>query len=305
METTEIKTINIADFKDSKHLLYYVDDDFAVIDSLENDKINNHDSIKLDCLLIAVCIEGYIQLDVNLRTYQLQEGDLLLGLPGTFISHTMVSPCHKVQLICFSTRFLQRIFKMERETWNTAIHIHNNPIIENGKSGFSSKVSELYRDLIMTKLNDESHSYHRETMRYLFSALLCEVIGQIEQIEKKSADDSVQESIKRKDHILRRFLKLLSEDHGMHRSVSYFANELCYTPKYLSQTIKQVCGKSPLELINESVIEHIEYRLRRSDRSIKEIAEEFNFPNLSFFCKYVKTHSGMSPVNYRNSAKKG
>ena len=57
---------------------------------------------------------------------------------------------------------------------------------------------------------------------------------------------------------LRRFLKLLSEDNGMHRSVSYFADALCYTPKYLSQVIRQACGKSPLELITRRIIKELE-----------------------------------------------
>lgn len=94
---------------------------------------------------------------------------------------------------------------------------------------------------------------------------------------------------------------MLSKDNGMHRSVSYFADALCYSPKHFSKVIKQACGRTPLELINESAITHIKYRLKHSDRSIKEIADEFNFPNQSFFGKYVKAYVGMSPVSYRNS----
>ena len=45
----------------------------------------------------------------------------------------------------------------------------------------------------------------------------------------------------------------------------------------------------------------IKYRLKHSDKSIKEIAEEFNFPNQSFFGKYVKSYLGMSPARYRNT----
>ena len=95
-------------------------------------------------------------------------------------------------------------------------------------------------------------------------------------------------------------MELLSKDKGMHRSVSYFANELCYTPKHFSKVIKQACGRTPLDLINETTVEHIKYRLKRSEKSIKEIAEELNFPNQSFFGKYVKAHLGTSPANYRN-----
>ena len=301
MENEEIKTINIESFKQNNQL-DYVDDDFVIINNLENTGVYSNGSVRLDCLLIAVCTEGRIQLDINLKTYQLEEGDVLFGLPGTFLSHAMVSPRYKIKIIGFSTRFLRRIFKMERETWNTAIHIHNNPMIKNTGEGKPPKEFELYRDLIMTKLDENNpHRYHREAVRYLFSALLCEVIGKMETMSATPESVPDKENIKQKDHILRRFLKLLSEDNGMHRSVSYFADALCYTPKYLSQVIRQACGRSPLELINESAMEHIKYRLKRSDKSIKEISEEFNFPNQSFFGKYVKAHLGMTPAGYRNS----
>ena len=80
MEKENIITVDIEDFKDSQHVLDYIDDDFAIVNSLEGTPYSN-DTIKLNCFLIAVCIEGCIQLDVNYRTYKLQAGELLLGLP--------------------------------------------------------------------------------------------------------------------------------------------------------------------------------------------------------------------------------
>lgn len=299
MEKENIKSIDIKDFKDSQHTIDYIDDDFAIINSLEGIPHSN-DTVRLNCFLIAVCIEGCIQLDVNYRTYQLQAGDLLLGLPNTIISHTMLSPKYKVRLAGFSTRFLQRIIKMEKETWNTAVHIHNNPVKSVGE-GENKSIFGFYGDLIVAKINDEPHCYHREVMQYLFSALFCEMMGQLhKEIEASDKTNRAKESLKQADYILRKFMELLSKDKGMHRSVSYFADELCYTPKHFSKVIKQTCGRTPLDLINEAAIEQIRYRLKRSDKSIKEIAEEFNFPNQSFFGKYVKAHLGTSPANYRN-----
>ena len=128
MEKENIKTVGIADFKNNEHVLDYVDNDFVIINSLEGGPYNSDDTIRLGCFLIAVCLEGCIQLDVNYKTYQLEAGDLLLGLPNTTISHAMVSPKHKIRLAAFSTQFLQRVVKMEKDTWNTVMHIHNNPI---------------------------------------------------------------------------------------------------------------------------------------------------------------------------------
>ena len=105
MEKENIKTVTIEDFKNSQHILDYVDDDFAIINSLDGIPYSD-EVVRLECFLIAVCIEGCIQLDVNNKTYQLQSGDLLLGLPNTIIGHTMMSPKYKVRLAGFSTRFL-------------------------------------------------------------------------------------------------------------------------------------------------------------------------------------------------------
>lgn len=300
MEEANIRTVNIEDFKDNIHALYYVDDDFAIIDSLEGISYDD-DTVRLECFLIVICIEGCVQLDINYKTYQLQAGDLLLGLPNTVIGHAMLSPKHKLGFAAFSTRFLQRIIKIERETWDTAIHIYKNPVTHTDEEKIEG-IFEYYRHLIMAKASDEPHSYQKQVMQHLFSALLCEMMGHLtKEIAQSNEANQSKENIKQSDYILRKFAEMLSKDNGMHRSVSYFADALCYSPKHFSKVIKQACGHTPLELINESAIAHIKYRLKHSDKSIKEIAEEFNFPNQSFFGKYVKAYVGMSPVNYRNS----
>ena len=247
MEKENIMTVDIEDFKKSQHILDYIDDDFAIVNSLD-----------------------------------------------------WIPYSNKIRLAGFSTRFLQRIIKMEKKTWNTAAHIHNNPVKSISEGG-DDPVFRFYRDLIVAKINDEPHYYHREVMQHLFSALFCEMLGQLhKEIDAPDKGDSPKEGIKQADYTLRKFVELLSKDKGMHRSVSYYADALCYTPKHFSKVIKQACGRTPLDLINETTIEHIKYRLKRSDKSVKEIAEEFNFPNQSFFGKYVKMHLGTSPANYRN-----
>lgn len=216
----------------------------------------------------------------------------------------MLSPKYKVWLAGFSTRFLQRIIKMEKETWNTAVHIHNNPV-KSVSEDDNNSVFGFYRDLIVAKINDEPHCYHREVMQHLFSALFCEMLGQLhKEIECSDKSDRSRENIKQVNYTLRKFMELLSKDKGIHRSVSYFANELCYTPKHFSKVIKQACGRTPSDLINETAMEQIKYRLKHSDKSIKEIAEEFNFPNQSFFGKYVKAYLGTSPASYRSKKRK-
>lgn len=143
--------------------------------------------------------------------------------------------------------------------------------------------------------------YHKEVIQHLFSAIFCEMMGQLhKEMEAAGNTEGSKEGIKQVNYILRKFMELLSKDKGMHRSVSYFANELCYTPKHFSKVIKQACGRTPLDLINETTVEHIKYRLKRHGKVYQGNCRRVQLPNQSFFGKYVKAHLGTSPANYRN-----
>lgn len=301
MEQGIIKNVDIEDFKAIHHSLDYVDDDFVVVNSLEESPYSN-ETVRLNCFLMVICDTGRLQLDMNKKTYTLEPNDLIVCLPNSILGNVMMSPHYKIKVIGFSTRFLQRIIKIEKDTWNSATYLYKNPI-----KHISAEISngfKLYADLIMAKLKEKPYRYHKEIVQYLFSALFCELLADIHrQVTEANETDTLtisDKGIKQGNHILKKFMEKVASDNGMHRSVTYFADELFYSPKYLSKVIKDTCGKTPLELINAHAIEHIKYRLKHSDKSIKEIAEEFNFSNQSFFGKYVKKMLGMSPQSYRD-----
>ena len=97
----------------------------------------------------------------------------------------------------------------------------------------------------------------------------------------------------------RRFIKLVETETPKEREVGYYASKLCITPKYLSAICKEIARRPASALINEATAKQIKMMLRSSDMTIKEIAREAGFDNLSFFGKYVKRELGMSPRDYR------
>ncbi len=304
MEKENIKTVEIKDFQEAKHLVDYVDDDFVIINSLEAGPYQN-EMVRMNCFLIIFCMEGCIQEDLNYKTYQLNSGDVLFVLPNSVLGHTMLAPKYKVKLVGFSSRFLQYVIRMDKTSWETTLYIRNNPIKHVGvASEKDEKAAKIVRDLIMSKICDKDpHCYHKDVVQHLFAALFCDLMGYFSREASKAgaASELLKESDKRSFYISRKFTEMLTKDNGIHRSVSYYADALCYSPKHFSKVIKQACGRTPLDMINEHAMEHIKYRLKYSDKSIKEIAEEFEFPNQSFFGKYVKAHLGMSPARYRNN----
>lgn len=82
--------------------------------------------------------------------------------------------------------------------------------------------------------------------------------------------------------------------------MGFYADQLHITPKYLSSVIKEVSGRSAVEWIDRYVILEAKALLRYSGLSIQEIAYELNFSTQSFFGKYFKHHTGMSPSEYKS-----
>ncbi|MBO4463999.1 MAG: AraC family transcriptional regulator, partial [Prevotella sp.] len=69
--------------------------------------------------------------------------------------------------------------------------------------------------------------------------------------------------------------------------------------KYLSAILKETLNCRPSAVIQLFTMKAIEQRLRFTDMTMQEIANDLNFPNPSFFGRYFKEHAGMTPLEYR------
>ncbi len=96
------------------------------------------------------------------------------------------------------------------------------------------------------------------------------------------------------------FFNLLNSTYPTPRSVKWYVGHLNKTPKYLSTVIRRTSGKKPIEWITEKTVNEIANLLKNSKKSVKEISVQLNFSSLSFFCRYVRQHLGVSPNEYRS-----
>ena len=93
----------------------------------------------------------------------------------------------------------------------------------------------------------------------------------------------------------------LTQNFREHREVSWYAEQMCITPKYLTTTVKLVSGKGANEWIWTYVIEEAKLQLRTTHKPIQQISAELHFTSQSFFGKYFKQYTDMSPQAYRKS----
>ena len=71
--------------------------------------------------------------------------------------------------------------------------------------------------------------------------------------------------------------------------------------KYLSAVVKRVSDKSVVDWINETVVLEAQAQLKTTRMTVQEISDYLNFPNPSFFGRFFKKHTGMTPKAFRDA----
>lgn len=253
-----------------------------------------------DCSLIIYCKSGKMQIEINDRQYLIGANDLLLCRPELIIGNYLRSPDMKCSLIAIYKHALDDIFyvcmREDNKWWEKTQYLLQNPVIHLGERQqelclLFNRLFELY--------NEDSCSGLSENIRRIFvMAAVMELLNWLEesvQITDKAAKRGRQEVL------FREFIRLLQETKGRQREVRWFADKMAITPKYLSVICNSVSGKSALNVINDVAIQEIKRLLRQSDMSVKEISAEMNFASLSFFCKYIKQHLGITAHQFRRN----
>ena len=156
------------------------------------------------------------------------------------------------------------------------------------------KCLKEYHSFLRNKVKETENIYRKEIIRILLKSLFYEIAN---ITKKKIPEKSIRKS--RKTEVFESFLKTVATHYKQQRSVTFYADKLYLTPKYLSCVIKEISGKSAGEWIDEQVILAAKALLKSSNMTIQEISVELNFANQSFFGKYFKQHTGISPKAYR------
>ena len=136
--------------------------------------------------------------------------------------------------------------------------------------------------------------YNRQTVSSLVTALMCHYDGIYRQHV-----DLLKASQSREQAIFDRFIHLVNQYATREHQISFYADKMCLTQRYLGTVIRQTSGTTAKEWIDRALVAHIKIELKHSDKSIAQISDEMNFPNPSFFSKYFKRETAMSPGEYR------
>lgn len=249
-------------------------------------------------MAILMCTDGEAGFIIENREYTIAKRQILIFGP-----HTVVERINKVRefkggILYINERTL--FDNIDNIIWENAFTLGQHPVITLNST--TQELFECYGRLFTLRLENRERGYRTEVIALLLRALILELMHEVRNTDMQ-IETPGKSLIRQGDILFKRFIALLTSTEIKPRMVTWYAQKLCVTPKYLSTTCKNVSGKSANTWINEFVVRDIHRLLKYSDRSIKEICDYLEFPNLSFFGKYVKAHLGHSPKEYRKRIK--
>ena len=223
-------------------------------------------------------ISGHARSIANMVSYDFEVGMLVVIPAGSIFEIEEVDDNFNIQTFSFSELPQETAFKE-----CTVFHLNDDDWQLTGK----------YLDLLWSTVKRNPLSL--SALRALQTALLMElhVIFNKETVEHK------QRPISRQEDILRRFTALVNEYAAREHAIAFYANSLCLTPNYLGAVIREASGQTVMQWIHRYIIQQAKLQLKYSDQPIWQIAENLNFVNPSFFCKFFKHETGMTPGVFR------
>jgi len=192
------------------------------------------------------------------------------------------------------------VFHIDPNWWRKFLFLRQNPVMH--ATEFQSKLFLAYFNLLKTYMEDNNNPYRQRIIKITSQAAAVEILHELDTWTPLEEDsiEQVKHEVSQKDRLFRRFITMLSRPANTEREVRAYAEQLLVTPKYLSAVCKEKSGRTAMNWITESTVAHIKYYLLQTDLTVKEIAFKLDFPDVSFFCKYVKKHLGQAPLEYRN-----
>ena len=248
--------------------------------------------VKFSAFTSIFVTQGTAEADINLITYKLEAPCMINVGAGEIVYPHNISDDFEASFAVLSKRLADSVINVLKDK-SVFSSLRSHPVV---KISQTDKVAlQQFYDSIDEIMADTSIEYPYETILYSIVAFFFKNASKYYERYRKMIAPTVQ------NRIADRFIRLVQEHFRTERFLDFYATKLDITPKHLSRTIKQQTGTSAVDWINRFVILEAKVMLRSSNLNIQQIAEELNFPSQSFFGKYFKKATGISPKDYRNS----
>ena len=267
-----------------------IDDDFILLNNIRILPTFKY-PFKVDVTTAIICLKGSLKGAFNMKRYSAQAPCFITVLADQILQYEEISDDFEGLFIILSKRFSDSLFVDVRERLPLFLSVKENPSISLSDEGLD--LMKIYYGMFHKIVGQKENPHRLEIVKHLTLAFFYHTGSQMHKLpedNKKSKQEILLES----------FLDFTQKNYRQERSINFYADKLCLTPKYLTTVIRQTSGKTAGEWIDDYVVTEAKALLKSTKMTIQQISDELNFPSQSFFGKYFKRLAGVSPKEYRN-----
>ena len=251
-----------------------------------------HHLWKLEGGAIYFCRKGWAHATINLKDYEIVENTQVVLLPGTIIRINGCSSDFTASFFGFPKemfmeacmRFEPIFFRFIKEQPCYVLPQENTGAI----NGLIRATTAIY--------NDRENRFRNQIAKNHLQSFMLDIYDKCYRYFGKHKIEGGT----RQDEIFKSFVSLVHEHCASQREVSFYADKLCISTKYLTGICKAVTGDSAKKIIDDFAILEIKVLLQSTELTVQEIADRLVFPDQSYLGRYFKRHEGMSPKEYQS-----
>lgn len=248
---------------------------------------------KVDFFLMVFHFAGSAKVSIDMVEHNLSAApacNVIHIVPGQIVTGESFSEDFDAHIIITSRRFVE----------NLLVYINDSIALRPGKKiGIIEKMDsssilqvEHFIGALKQIISNENNPYRIKVVQHIIMALFYSS----EKLREMN-DSEVNRSSA--DYLSRRFLELVKDNFRSERQLQFYADQMCITPRYLSRVVKDCTGSSAADWIERYVVLEACALLKSTTMTVQQISDELNFPSQTFFGKYFKRRTNMSPKEYR------
>lgn len=254
--------------------------------------------IRFNALSMMLCLKGELLLEINAVPHSVKKDMIVLLGPETASRLLGKSDDVDFYVLFFSPQFMRDINIDINAIDNRFIASRPRPVVQ--LTTEESQLMQGFMDVMHknASIGDDkvTEAYSKNISRNVMAAIVYHIM----RIGSKWIDEELpRERRNVRTNYVREFVALIVKHHTKERNVSFYADSLCISSKYLSLIIKDATGHTAAEWIDDYVIMTAKKMLRFTGKSIQQVAYDLNFKSQSSFGKYFKRLTGLSPTEFQ------
>lgn len=253
-------------------------------------KFFDHMPLRAQFSFSIYCYNGSLDISLGPENIHIETGQMIICGFNSIISQITFSVDCKLIAFCINNSE-DTYSKLPQNTSQLYHKFDSNPLVVNLRDDIRPLFVNTYLSL-RSWISLPNINHREEVINATFSIFITILSNCIE-------NNDPHKNISRPEQLYQHFIKLVRDHYRTERSLIFYANELCVSPKYLGKIVNELGSRSPIDIIQDYVILEAKVLLRENKYNVRQISEQLNFPNPSYFCKYFHDAVGCTPGEYK------